>query len=88
MQRDRIFARAQQQRALYELIESLGGRAPVEHLLEQLNFSPSVLKGLVARELVDVEDEVVARDPFASRRAEPAPTRTCRRRAAAARSTR
>jgi primosomal protein N' (replication factor Y) (superfamily II helicase) len=67
LHRDRIFARAPQQRALFELIESVGGRSPVEHLLEQLSFSPSVLKGLVARGLVEVEDEVVSRDPFASR---------------------
>ena len=62
-----IFKRAPQQRALFELIESLGGRAPVEHLTEQLKFSPSVLKGLVERGLVTVDDEVVARDPFATR---------------------
>ena len=40
LHRDRIFARSKQQRALFELIESLGGRSPVEHLLEQLSFSP------------------------------------------------
>ena len=67
MHRDRIFARAPQQRALYELIESLGGHSPVEHLLEQLSFSPSVLKGLVARNLVEIRLEVVSRDPFAAR---------------------
>jgi primosomal protein N' (replication factor Y) len=67
LHRERIFARAPQQRALYELLESLGGRASVEHLLELLSFSPSVLKGLVARGLVTVSDEVVARDPFAGR---------------------
>jgi primosomal protein N' (replication factor Y) len=74
LRRERIFARAPQQRALFELLESLGGRAPVEHLLEQLQFSPSVLKGLVARGLAVVEDEVVARDPFVSRAAPPRPT--------------
>jgi len=67
MRRENIFGRAPQQRALFELIESLGGRSTVEHLLEQLSFSPSVLKGLVARGLVEVVEEVVARDPFASR---------------------
>src|SRR6187551_2713438 len=67
MHRDRVFARAPQQRALFELIESLGGRSPVEHLLEQLSFSPSVLKGLVARNLVTVREEIVQRDPFAAR---------------------
>ena len=67
MHRDRIFARTKQQRALFELLESLGGRAPVEHLVAQLSFSPSVLKGLAARNLVRVDDEVVQRDPFATR---------------------
>jgi primosomal protein N' (replication factor Y) (superfamily II helicase) len=67
LHRDRIFARTKQQRALYELLESLGGRSPVEHLVEQLSCSPSVLKGLVARNLVTIEEEVVSRDPFAAR---------------------
>ena len=67
MHRDRIFARTRQQRALYELLESLGGRAAVEHLVEQLGCSPSVLKGLVARNLVTIEEEIVQRDPFATR---------------------
>ena len=67
LHRDRIFGRAPQQRALFELIENVGGRSPVEHLLEQLSFSPSVLRGLVARGLVEVEEEIVARDPFATR---------------------
>ncbi|HEX3159010.1 MAG TPA: primosomal protein N' [Gemmatimonadaceae bacterium] len=72
--RDRIFARAPQQRTLYELLESMGGRSAVEHLLEQLRFSPSVLKGLVARGLVEVSDEVVVRDPFAGRDGVPSAT--------------
>jgi primosomal protein N' (replication factor Y) len=67
LHRERIFARAPQQRALYELLEANGGRAPVAQLLEQLRFSPSVLKGLVARGFATVDDEVVARDPFATR---------------------
>jgi primosomal protein N' (replication factor Y) len=70
--RERLFARAPQQRALFELIESLGGRAPVEHLMAQLNCSPSVLRGLVTRGLVTIEDEVVARDPFGARARRPA----------------
>jgi primosomal protein N' (replication factor Y) (superfamily II helicase) len=72
--RERIFARAPQQRALFELIESLGGRVPVEHLMARLSCSPSVLRGLVARGLVTTEEEVVSRDPFATRvRQPPAP---------------
>src|SRR5690606_30912394 len=67
MRRDELFGRAKQQRALYEMLESLGGRASVEHLLEQLSFSPSVLKALRKRGLVDVVHEVVSRDPFVDR---------------------
>jgi primosomal protein N' (replication factor Y) len=74
LRRDRVFARAPQQRALYELLEALGGRAPVELLNEKLNFTSSVLKGLVARGLVTVDTEVVERDPFLSR-AQRAPDR-------------
>ena len=67
MHRERIFARAPQQRALFELVEALGGRGSVEQLLERLEFSPSVLKGLVARGIATIEEEVVHRDPFTSR---------------------
>jgi primosomal protein N' (replication factor Y) (superfamily II helicase) len=67
MHRDEVFARAKRQRELYELIESLGGQAPVGHLLEQLGCSASVLKGLVERGLVEVRDANVERDPFAGR---------------------
>src|SRR4051812_715044 len=67
LRRDRIFARSPQQRALYELLEALGGRATIEHLHEQLPFSPSVLRGLVARGLAEIVEETVSRDPFLSR---------------------
>jgi primosomal protein N' (replication factor Y) len=67
IERDRVFARSPKQRALYELVESLGGRATVEHVTEQLHASDSVLAGLVKRRIVRVESETVARDPFASR---------------------
>ncbi len=67
LQREKAFARAPQQRALFELIESLGGATSVEHLLEQLKFSPSVLKSLERRALITIERERVERDPFATR---------------------
>jgi primosomal protein N' (replication factor Y) (superfamily II helicase) len=67
IEREKTFARAKKQRELYELVESLGGRAPVELLLERMSFSPSVLKSLEERGIVRIEDEVVARDPFAAR---------------------
>ncbi len=71
MQRERSFARSPRQRELFELIESLGGAAPVDLLLEQLRCSESVLKGLVARGFATVNAEVVSRDPFASRALDP-----------------
>jgi primosomal protein N' (replication factor Y) len=74
LHRERIFGRAPQQRALFELLESVGGRAAVDHLLGQLACSPSVLKGLVARGLVEVADEAVSRDPFAGTPITPGPT--------------
>ena len=69
VQRDETFARAPKQRAVYELLESLGGRAPIDHLTEQLKVSASVLQSLTKRGLITLEDEVVARDPFAWRAA-------------------
>jgi len=67
LHRDKVFARARQQRAVFELLESLGGRSTVEQLTSQLEFSPSVLKGLEKRGLIIIEEEEVERDPFASR---------------------
>ncbi|MEP6904676.1 MAG: DEAD/DEAH box helicase, partial [Gemmatimonadales bacterium] len=67
MEREKAFARAPQQRALFELLESLGGSSTLEHLLQRLAFSPSVLKGLEKRGLIVIEAEEVERDPFVSR---------------------
>ncbi len=67
MQRDKSFARAKQQRAVFELIESLGGNTSLENLSAQLDFSPSVLKSLEKRGLIVIEEEEVERDPFSSR---------------------
>jgi primosomal protein N' (replication factor Y) len=67
LQRDKAFSRAPQQRALFELLERLGGQAPVEQLRTLLPYAPSVLRGLVQRGFVSVEDEEVRRDPFFGR---------------------
>jgi primosomal protein N' (replication factor Y) len=67
LQRDKVFGRSPQQRAVFELLESLGNRATAEQLTSQLEFSPSVLKSLEKRGLVIIEEEVVERDPFSSR---------------------
>jgi primosomal protein N' (replication factor Y) len=67
LQRDNVFARARQQRAVFEAIESLGGRTTVEQLSSQVEFSPSVLKSLEKRGYVIIENEEVERDPFSTR---------------------
>ncbi len=67
LQRDKAFARSKQQRAVFELIESLGGNTSLENLSAQLDFSPSVLKSLEKRGLIVIEEEEVERDPFSSR---------------------
>ena len=72
LERDALFARSPQQRALYELLESLGGQASVEQLVAQLGCSAGVLQALARRGLARLESETVARDPFKSRPA-PAP---------------
>lgn len=74
--REKAFARAPQQRALFELIESLGGTSTLEHLLEQLQFSPSVLRSLEKRGLIRVDAEEIDRDPFAARPKPAAPRLT------------
>ena len=65
--REKAFARAPQQRAVFELLESLGGTSTLEHLQGQLQFSPSVLKSLEKRGLIRVDAEEVDRDPFVTR---------------------
>jgi primosomal protein N' (replication factor Y) len=73
LEREATFRRTAQQRKLYELLESLGGQAAVEHLVEQLQFSSSVLKRLAERGLIEIVREVVGRDPFARRAARALP---------------
>ena len=67
LQRDKIFARARQQRTVFELIESLGGRTTVEQVSGQAEFSPSVLKSLEKRGYIVIENEEIERDPFSTR---------------------
>jgi primosomal protein N' (replication factor Y) len=71
--REKAFARAPQQRAVFELLETLGGQSTLSHLLERLAVSPSVIKALEARGLVSVEREAVDRDPFSHRPPDRAP---------------
>ena len=69
LERDQAFARARQQRAIYEYVEALGGRAAIESIREHLHVSDSAISGLVKRGFAAIDTEVVGRDPFASRSA-------------------
>ncbi|HEX9564085.1 MAG TPA: primosomal protein N' [Gemmatimonadaceae bacterium] len=66
-ERDETFRRAPKQRAAWELLESLGGRAPVELLERRLGISPSVITALARRSLIAIQREPAVRDAFASR---------------------
>ena len=72
MEREKTFARSPQQRAVYELVESMGARASVEQIVATLACSPAVVSGLVKRGLAAIEMETVERDPFLARAAPPA----------------
>jgi primosomal protein N' (replication factor Y) len=67
LERDQVFGRARRQRELYELLDSLGGRGAVEHLVERLGVSDSVVDGLVARGLARIEREADPRVPYPGR---------------------
>lgn len=67
MAREAAFKRAPQQRQLYELLEELGGRAAVSHLVERLGCTASVVQGLVKRGYARIELASRQRDPFATR---------------------
>ena len=43
LERDRLFKRAPQQRAVFELLESLGGHATVAHVVDQLKCTTAVI---------------------------------------------
>ncbi|MBV6521028.1 MAG: Primosomal protein N' [Gemmatimonadaceae bacterium] len=68
MERDRVFRRAPRQRQVFELLESLGGRVPVDHLVDRLQVSAGVVDALIARGAARIEQDVVARTPMADRR--------------------
>ncbi|MGE0352786.1 MAG: hypothetical protein AB7Q69_06040, partial [Gemmatimonadales bacterium] len=52
VQRDAMFKRAPRQRRLYEVLEELGGQAPVRHLTGRLGFTAPVLSALQKRGLM------------------------------------
>ncbi|HVZ48570.1 MAG TPA: DEAD/DEAH box helicase, partial [Gemmatimonadaceae bacterium] len=77
-ERDAAMTRAPQQRAVYDLVESLGGRADTDQVLKVLQCAPATFTAMAKKGLLRIEREVVARDPFADheppRAAQPSPT--------------
>ena len=64
-EREQLFRRRRRQRELYEALESLGGRAPVRHVVEQLGFGDALVRALVQSGLARVDLAERFRDPFA-----------------------
>ena len=71
--RDEAFGRARRQREAYETLEGLGGRTEAAHLTGQLGFTPEIVRQLAKKGLIEIEDEVVPRDPYAAMPAGEAP---------------
>jgi primosomal protein N' (replication factor Y) len=74
LERERLFQRRRRQRELYEAVESLGGRAPVRHVTEQLGFGDALVRALVRSGLAQVDQSERFRDPFAGTAGAPPPT--------------
>ncbi|HET7230496.1 MAG TPA: primosomal protein N' [Longimicrobium sp.] len=73
MERDRIFGRAARQRELFELVEAMGGMAEVPHLVNELGYTYAIVNALVKKEVADIAEEEVQRDPYAGVEAGVAP---------------
>jgi len=73
LERDRIFARAARQREAFETVEAMGGAADVPHLVNELGFTYTILNALVKKEVADIAEEEVSRDPYAGVEAGAAP---------------
>ncbi len=71
-ERDAAFTRAPRQRAAYESLERAAGSMPLASLLDQ-GFGRGVVKALEGKGIVEVLDQEMVRDPFASTGTEPPP---------------
>ncbi len=67
LERERMFARAPQQKAVFALLEAHGGVTGFDTLMEQAACSASVINALVKRGVVELKHEAHERDPFRSR---------------------
>jgi len=62
--REQCFGRAARQRAVFDLIDDLGGEVALPRLLGEHGFSRSVVQALVEKGLAVMEDRERIRDPF------------------------
>jgi len=69
---EELFGRARRQRELYTHLREIGGEAELS-VLGDRGYGRSLVTGLEGRELAEVTDEVVIRDPFADRAPPEAP---------------
>ncbi len=67
LERESLFARAKQQRVVFELLEAQGGRATFDALRQQAACTAGVITAMAKRGLVEIRDEREERDPFADR---------------------
>ncbi|MDE0259149.1 MAG: primosomal protein N' [Gammaproteobacteria bacterium] len=74
-ERDDAFARAPRQKAAYEFLERAAGSMALASLLDQ-GIGRGVVKALEKKGIVEVRDQEVVRDPFASTGPEPPPDLT------------
>jgi primosomal protein N' (replication factor Y) (superfamily II helicase) len=70
--REDVFGRAHRQRECFEFVEAAGGAVAVARLTDT-GFSHGVLRGLVERDVAELMDVEVERDPFAGIPAEEGP---------------
>lgn len=76
LEREAEFGRAARQREAYDALDGFGGEASAHHLINQLGFSPAVLKGLVTRNVAQWDEREQIRDPFGDVAAETPATPT------------
>jgi primosomal protein N' (replication factor Y) len=84
LEREETFKRAPRRRDAYEAVESLGGAAPLAHLIERLGVSRAAVAGLVEQGLARIDTTARPRDPFAGVATPPPEPTTDQRRVVAA----
>jgi primosomal protein N' (replication factor Y) (superfamily II helicase) len=73
IERASLFKRRARRRELYEALESLGGKAQVRHVVDQLGFGEGVIRGLVQQGLARLGTAERVRDPFSDAPGTPPP---------------